>query len=654
MTKPRVFIGASRENQDVSEAIQQDIEYHSEGEVWDQGTFGPSQYPLESLENKLESTDFAIFVFVPDDVTTAREKKTHTVRDNVLFELGLFMGKISRERTFVIVPRGVELHLPTDLDGLTLLYYDANRDDGNLKAALGPACTTIRAAMKKQRPLPRPSREVAAQESDQSPESERGFPAEFFVPDTTWDTEKYTRGYFIAVFSGRSSEAKAIDKAFRESILASSAEDLAVWEATCDWMHIENGDNRSIKYFKDSAKSYPKNAILKDLLGRALSHYGNKAEARKTFELAAQTSQDPALTGAIITRAINASNAAEETVDWQKYHSLLRNAMGTGPDLFSEILYPMKVLAKIRGLAAVSKGIDEVRMMASPDNISLRFGLAHQYSEDNQPSLSILHYEAIPERERDGASWNNLGVSFATLGMPGRAVDAYKAASAKGETLADANLAHKLVIAGFLEEARKRAEDAVKIEDHHENVVGALAAIQSAEDNERVKAAEAASAAHTEQEYLIDLGQAALSVNEINIAGLWETPEGQIEICSSGNGNWTGRGEIEKEAALDLNSLLSGGQKHKEITDLEYSLTRFGNALEGKVKRHARDQKPTSLLGYALDTYGRTVTIRVADDGQSLAVREIGHDTSTATWKRVRPLITKDEHISSAGSDGIK
>src|SRR6202040_953388 len=39
-----------------------------------------------------DSYDLGVFVFDADDVAVIRDNKTPTVRDNVLFELGLFIG----------------------------------------------------------------------------------------------------------------------------------------------------------------------------------------------------------------------------------------------------------------------------------------------------------------------------------------------------------------------------------------------------------------------------------------------------------------------------------------------------------------------------------------------------------------------------------
>lgn len=148
--KPRIFIGTSVERLDLGHAIQKNLEHDAEVTVWNQGVFQPSSYPLESLIDELDRTDFGLFVFAGDDITNIRGKDNLTIRDNVIFELGLFVGRLGRRRVFFLVPRGDEnLSIPTDLWGITPLSYDPNRSDGNLVAAIGSACSDARQEIRK-------------------------------------------------------------------------------------------------------------------------------------------------------------------------------------------------------------------------------------------------------------------------------------------------------------------------------------------------------------------------------------------------------------------------------------------------------------------------------------------------------------------------
>lgn len=147
--KPRIFIGSSVEGLSVAYAIQQNLTHDAEATVWDQGVFDLSKTTIESLIKVVDESDFGVFVFSPDDVTRMRGADLNSIRDNVIFEYGLFTGRLGRDRVFFVKPEGYDLHLPTDLLGITPGIYNPKREDGRLQAATGPACNQIREAMKK-------------------------------------------------------------------------------------------------------------------------------------------------------------------------------------------------------------------------------------------------------------------------------------------------------------------------------------------------------------------------------------------------------------------------------------------------------------------------------------------------------------------------
>jgi len=122
-TKPLVFLGSSAEGIKVAEVIESHLARDFEVRRWDRGLFIPGHYTLESLEDVARQCKFAVLVGTADDVLTKRRKTSRTIRDNLIFEFGLFYGVFGRKRTILVTPKRVALGLPTDLDGLTRATY---------------------------------------------------------------------------------------------------------------------------------------------------------------------------------------------------------------------------------------------------------------------------------------------------------------------------------------------------------------------------------------------------------------------------------------------------------------------------------------------------------------------------------------------------
>jgi hypothetical protein len=135
MAKPKLFIGSSGKNLRVAQVLADSLEEVAEVTVWHEGVFGLGYGFLETLLKNLEDFDFAAFVLAPDDVTTSKDEEKPAPRDNVLFESGLFMGVLGRDRVFLVYDQSVGIKIPSDLAGVTLATYDGERIDGEDAAA---------------------------------------------------------------------------------------------------------------------------------------------------------------------------------------------------------------------------------------------------------------------------------------------------------------------------------------------------------------------------------------------------------------------------------------------------------------------------------------------------------------------------------------
>lgn len=142
--KPKVFIGSSTEGLLVARNLNAVLEQSGmcDPKGWEQGVFGASDYTMDSLVAEAERSDFAVLIATADDTVESRSGTRAAARDNVIFELGLFIGILGRERTYIVKMQKDDLRLPSDLNGLTYLSV-ADRADGNMRSAVNAASLGI-------------------------------------------------------------------------------------------------------------------------------------------------------------------------------------------------------------------------------------------------------------------------------------------------------------------------------------------------------------------------------------------------------------------------------------------------------------------------------------------------------------------------------
>ena len=93
---------------------------------------------IENLDKYADDTGFAIALLTPDDVGALKDEADQQlnprVRQNVLFELGYFIGKLNPNQVCLLYKEGVEL--PSYIPNVVYVSMDG-ADDWKLKLSQG-------------------------------------------------------------------------------------------------------------------------------------------------------------------------------------------------------------------------------------------------------------------------------------------------------------------------------------------------------------------------------------------------------------------------------------------------------------------------------------------------------------------------------------
>ncbi|MDR3714520.1 MAG: nucleotide-binding protein [Puia sp.] len=138
--RPTLFVGSSRESKPIAEKLKQCFPTdHFEVDIWYDGVFGPTRSGagtmsnMEWLKNFTDIYDYAIFIFVPEDTLVSATRRNlagnnaieaHVTRHNVVFEYGMFLGRIGAKKSFILFDEEVK-------DFIELFFTDLkeNLDD---------------------------------------------------------------------------------------------------------------------------------------------------------------------------------------------------------------------------------------------------------------------------------------------------------------------------------------------------------------------------------------------------------------------------------------------------------------------------------------------------------------------------------------------
>ena len=112
--RKKIFLASSGKTLPVVEALQEKLSGLNLDIIpWKKlGVFRLSEYTMETLERIVNECDFGIFVLGPNDLLIQDSEIYDITRDNVIFELGLFYGKLGRKRSYMLKPSDKTINDP--------------------------------------------------------------------------------------------------------------------------------------------------------------------------------------------------------------------------------------------------------------------------------------------------------------------------------------------------------------------------------------------------------------------------------------------------------------------------------------------------------------------------------------------------------------
>lgn len=120
----RLLVGSSSEGLDIARELQRLVEPNVKLTLWNEDFFTPGELTLETLERKTRTFDGGVILATADDHVVSRGVDSDAIRDNLLFEYGLFVSTFGRRKALLVIENRRTTRVPSDLLGLSCLSFE--------------------------------------------------------------------------------------------------------------------------------------------------------------------------------------------------------------------------------------------------------------------------------------------------------------------------------------------------------------------------------------------------------------------------------------------------------------------------------------------------------------------------------------------------
>jgi tetratricopeptide (TPR) repeat protein len=539
--------------------------------------------------------------------------------DWIIQEIGLAIGR--GLSLILLLEEGVQK--PGGLQG-DLEYIPFDRDSPersfgkiiDMLSALSPKARSVEAATDPRSPVTDESKAAA------TPSTENNW----WIPQPDWNRRRYDIALYVAIDREESDKIEAIYQAYLTTPDAGLRDNKQRWEAYREYLRLHLGKGGTVLKLRELAAANEHSSGTLAQLANALAKVEHHEEAAQILERAASETDQPG-------EVFRLLGAAAVQYAKAKAQPMMRSTISRLKAMATAVPNgELRLLRVLRDVAPDEEDDVKISIMErivdlDPDDDGTRFSLAYRYSEKQNNDLSLFHYLKIPESQRSGASWNNVGVEYERGGLPAKSIGAYRAAGEMGETLAMSNLAQRFMSGGFLSEAEKICIDALKIENFHENVattMGEVRAVPAAEDEKQVNLLEKA---QIKSEFYRQFGRAVSREEPTELANQWSGPDCDLTVKLSGTEFIAVGSYARPKGALFAIALGVPPSSEPDRFRVEYRGVVRGRAIEGFVTRTKEGASHTLGASHDLGLLSATddkkkVLLVLSDNGNEMKAME--------------------------------
>lgn len=494
--------------------------------------------------------------------------------DWIIQEIGLAVGR--KMALILLIEEG--LRLPGGLQG-NIEHIEFNRQSP--ERSFIQILEMIRALIPKAPNAPMQELGAASSENVTQEEGKKENDNWWLEPKPEWNNNHFWFALINSIEAGNTKAEKKITAAFLESPDGRSPSGPVSWEAISLYIRLLSGKSESLSKMEQLVNDNPEVGKVQFYLGKAYAHYKEYEKAGQAYKCAGEhaTGIEDRLND--LGEAAIAYCRGGIKLKSEEIVAIMKQEVCQSDAGEKNLITTLQEIANIESDMDVYYGLSERLLEIKPSDTNIRFNLAYKYSQGNEEKLSLFHYLRIPEPERSGIAWNNLGVQYNHFQMACSAINSYRKAEKIGETLAMSNIANKFIDVGFLSEAEDICSKAIKIESNHKNINLAMARIQEKPDEEIKNEEGIVKETASYSEFFKIYGRALCKTNPNDYSEIWEGPKCQLCLKIQGN-HFVAEGtyEVPNNRIRDLWPSLALGAKATPPLSKKY-IVKYVGTLSG-------------------------------------------------------------------------